>query len=73
MTVKEEIESFTRELLAQRLSRCSAAQQELFRRVFPGGPKAEQLETAIDLCDRTIRKNEKDPAWLLAAAVKEAK
>ena len=62
--VKKEIEESTRVLLRERLSRCTEDQQEMFARIFHGGPDkvpADDLISAIDLCDRTIRSNEAKP------------
>lgn len=56
--VRAEIEAATRKLLAERLEQCTPAQREVFGRVFPGGVPAAKLEEAIDLCDRTISKNQ---------------
>lgn len=59
--------------LTSLLGECSAAQQAFFLRVFPGGIDAQpedKLRGAIDLCQRTIRKNEEDPSRL---ATKEAR
>jgi 3-methyladenine DNA glycosylase AlkC len=64
MTSKEQIEDYMREMLANRLSQCSQVQRDLFAKIFPGEVPASKLEQCIDLCDRTIAKNLKDPARL---------
>ena len=58
MSAKEEIEDFKRRLLADRLGQCTEKQQAFFHKVYPNGVSAGRLENAIDLCERTIRKNE---------------
>jgi hypothetical protein len=50
-------EKFQRDKLTEILNQCSPEQQELFHRIFPNGPRSEQLYTAYDLCERTIEKN----------------
>lgn len=60
--VRSEIETFLRSLLADRLSQVSSAQREFFRKLHPGEVVPyERLENAIDLCDRTIKKNLENP------------
>ena len=63
-----ELEVYARELLRQRLSQVTQKQAALFHRIFPGTVPANKLIAAIDLCDRTIAKNEKYPE-----RIKEAK
>ena len=55
--IKDEVEEFKRKLLAERLAQCTEAQQRMFNKVYPEGVLESKLESAIDLCDRTIRKN----------------
>ena len=57
MSVKEEIEQLTRNLLQERLAQCTTSQRAMFNRMYPQGVPADRLESAIDLCDRTIKKN----------------
>ena len=57
MNVKAEIEQFTRNLLEERLTQCTEPQREMFNRIYPKGVPANHLESAVDLCDRTIKKN----------------
>jgi hypothetical protein len=59
--VQAEVEAFKRSMLADRLTQCSPAQQAVFHRLYPGIVPEEQLICAIDLCDRTIKKNCENP------------
>ena len=61
-----EIDNFKRGMLADRLDKLSPAQRALFERLYPRGVVSTRLVTAIDLCDRTIKKNIADPARLEA-------
>jgi hypothetical protein len=61
---KKSIENFKRGLLMEYLSVCSEPQKELFGRIFPGGiggVPEKDLESAIDLCARTVKKNQENP------------
>ena len=55
--VKKEIEQFTRGLLKDRLIQCTDVQQKFFHRIWPDDVPTNSLEGAIDLCDRTIKKD----------------
>ena len=55
--VKNEIKRFERTLLENRLSQCTEKQKSFFNRIYPKGVSESKLIDAIDLCDRTIRKN----------------
>jgi hypothetical protein len=57
-TVKQEVEEFKRSLLNERLSQCTEKQRELFGRLYPNGVPDDKLEDAINLCNRTIRRNQ---------------
>lgn len=57
MNVKDEVEAFKRKLLENRLSQCTERQIGIFNKIYPNGVSEENLESAIELCDRTIRKN----------------
>ncbi len=57
MSAKEEVEQFKRNLLTERLAMVTPPQRALFDRCYPKGVRSEQLESAIDLCNRTIAKN----------------
>lgn len=51
------VEKFKRNLLQCRLDECTISQRDFFHRIFPNGVPEEKLTSAIDLCDRTIKKN----------------
>lgn len=53
-----EIETFKRGLLKESLEKCTEDQQTFFHRIFPNGVSEDKLVGAIDLCRRTIKKNE---------------
>lgn len=55
--VEAKVEEFKRGLLNEALAQCTADQQAFFHRIFPKGVPEENLIGAIDLCERTIRKN----------------
>jgi hypothetical protein len=63
MSIKDEVEQFLRRCLQERLANLSVPQRAMFERVYPI-LTAAKLEDAIDLCDRTIRKNLSDPSRL---------
>lgn len=57
--ITQELEAFKRKLLEERLAKLTAPQLEFFKRLFPEQVIAEdKLISVIDLCDRTIAKNE---------------
>lgn len=56
--VQQEIENHMRLMLESRLSQLTEPQRAFFHRIFPKGPSREKMVSAIDLCDRTIRKNQ---------------
>lgn len=58
--VRQEIEDFTRKLLSERLDQLTEQQREKFNRIFSKRVAADDLVGAIDLCDRTIKKNKED-------------
>ena len=62
--VKNEIIQFQRTLLENRLSQCTEKQISFFKRIFPDSVPESKLIDAIDLCDRTIRKNIENPERL---------
>lgn len=69
--VQQEIEDFKRKLLSERLEQLTQKQRDFFNRIFPierfpNGVPADDLVNAIDLCDRTIKKNLENPARLEA-------
>lgn len=59
--IETEVETFKRDQLAMRLKQITPSQLELFNRLYPNGVESDDLNSAIDLCDRTIKKNEADP------------
>lgn len=61
--VKREVEEFKRKLLSERHEHLSEKQLALFNRIWPEGVPSKDLEGAIDLCDRTIKKNEAMPKF----------
>ena len=56
-TVNDKIEAFKRDLLREALEQCTPEQQEFFHRIYPTGVPESKLVGAIDLCERTIKKN----------------
>ena len=57
LKINQEIEDFKRKMLNERIIQLTEPQLALFNRLFPDKIPEEKLITAIDLCDRTIRKN----------------
>lgn len=57
MGAKTEIEEYARRLLADRLALLEPKQRDLFDRCFPKGVPSDRLESAIDLCERTLQEN----------------
>jgi len=57
--VEVEVEDLMRLRLHERLEKITKDQREFFNRLFPNGVPKDKIMTAIDLCDRTIAKNEK--------------
>jgi 3-methyladenine DNA glycosylase AlkC len=55
----DDLELFKREVLKKKLDECTVSQQEFFKRVYPRGVKNNKLDEAIELCYRTIAKNNK--------------
>lgn len=56
--IEDEIEEFKRNCLTERRAQLPDMQNEMFTRIFPAAYVPEgKLIQAIDLCDRTIRKN----------------
>jgi len=66
MSVKafKEVEDHKRKMLEDRLSQCTDSQRAFFHRIYSKGVPEEKLMSAIDLCDRTIKKNKEDPSRL---------
>ena len=60
-TIDDEVNNFLRNQLREALAQCWASQQELFARIFGGDADSvpdNKLKTALDLCRRTLKKNE---------------
>lgn len=58
MGIKEEVQQFLREKLEERMSYLYPDQRTfLVERVYPHGIPDSKIEDAINLCDRTIKKN----------------
>jgi hypothetical protein len=55
--VEDEIDAHSRSMLAERLAQLTDEQRSRFDTCFPKGVRADQLVTAIGLCNRTIRHN----------------
>ncbi len=51
---------FKRERLQEVLEQCTPKQQEFFGTIFPNGVPDRSLDSAYDLCMRTIRSNAKE-------------
>lgn len=52
------VEAFKRGLLKEALEQCTEDQQAFFHRIFPKGVPEKDIVNAIDLCERTILKNQ---------------
>lgn len=63
ISVNKRVEDFKRAELKKALSQCNQEQQKLFRKLFTKNSKGEVVESdlisAIDLCERTVVKNDK--------------
>lgn len=57
LTVREKVEAFKRQLLAEALAQLPEENVKRFNQIFPKGVKEEDLINAIELCERTIKKN----------------
>ena len=55
--VNAEIAEFTAGLLERRLALLTDKQRAFFHRIYPQGVPSDKMVSAIDLCDRTIKKN----------------
>lgn len=53
------VNTFKRQLLQDILSKCTDSQKTMFDRIYPHGAPDDKLDYAIDLCDRTIKNNQK--------------
>lgn len=61
MSAREEIEQFKRDVLAREYSKLLPQQKKFFDRVFRPvmGQKPDGIMAALDLIERTLRKNQK--------------
>lgn len=55
--LKRKTLEFQRAYIAERLQLLTQAQREFFHRLYPKGPREEQILNAADQIDRTIAKN----------------
>lgn len=62
-SVVERVMHFKHDLLSKALTQCTQKQQEFFHHVYPKITE-DNISSAIDLCERTIQKNLKDPSRL---------
>lgn len=51
-------EETRRGVLADLLAQCTDEQRALFGRIYPRGVPKCMIDSAIDLCERTIKKNQ---------------
>ena len=61
--VLPQVKEFKKNLLKELLEKCTEKQQAFFHRVFPQFPdgiQEEKMDDAIRLCERTIKKNNKE-------------
>jgi hypothetical protein len=58
--IKQKIEQFKRQLLEDLMAECTPPQLELFGKCFPDGVPSEKLTMALELCDRTVKKNREE-------------
>lgn len=56
------IATFKKERLDELVAQLQEPQRGKFNRIFPNGVKPDQYEHAVLLCERTIAKNENEPA-----------
>lgn len=65
-TMDQAVEDMKRTMLADALATCSEPQRALFMRIYPHGVPLAALDSAFDLVERTVRKNERDPSRVAA-------
>jgi hypothetical protein len=56
-TLEKRIETFKRSDLKRLLNKCTASQVAFFYNIFPSGVRESQLDSAIKICERTIKSN----------------
>ena len=54
----DQIQVYKRTMLRDSLDKCTEIQRNLFSRCYPKGVSEEKLDSAILLCERTVKKNE---------------
>lgn len=52
-----QIMEYKQQLLEKYLSECTTEQREFFNRMYPKGPRPDQVEWAIQQCINTLKKN----------------
>jgi len=57
MTLEVEVEKFKRQALTDILAKLTTGQVDFFNRLFPAGVTDKDLNSAYDLCERTLNKN----------------
>lgn len=55
----KQIEVIKQKMLEDALAQCTIKQREIFKALYPNGPKEGQMEWAIQQCFNTIKKNTK--------------
>lgn len=58
-----QVKEFKRNLLRELLAKCTESQQAFFHQIFPKFPEGiqeDKVDDAIRLCERTIKKNNKE-------------
>jgi hypothetical protein len=56
-TIEVRVERYKRFILSDALIQCTAKQLEFFRSIYPRGVSVHDLNSAIKLCERTVRNN----------------
>jgi len=55
--LKAAIDKVEDDTLEELLSECTSEQRKFFNRIYPNGVPRDKMVTAIDICERTIKKN----------------
>lgn len=56
---RADVRQFVRDKIEALLAQCSEGQREMFTRLFGTSVRPDKLNTALDLCERTVTKNER--------------
>lgn len=56
---KQQVDEFQRATLADYLEKLTDEQRAFFKRLYPNGPRPDQMTWAIQQCINTLKKNEK--------------